>query len=248
MNEVTIKNSEDSASAKIKQFGVNHNLSSTDIQRFYGRIETPVRISETRIFHDFSIGAFSYVSGGFLYHTHIGRYCSLANGLHIGQGNHPVDWMSSHPFQYQKLMFQVGENFRDKVIYEADVENTNPTMVSSVPKPGKTVIGNDVWIGHGAFIVNGVTIGDGCIIGGRSVVTKDLPPYSIAVGNPAKVIRLRFSEEIISTLIELRWWDFAPWQLRHIEFNNIERAIVQLKELRTSSSGIYSPGIVNITR
>lgn len=248
MAKFDIKNSEESVSAKIKQVGVNHNLSSSDMLRFYGRIETPVRISETRIFHDFSMGAFSYVSGGFLYHTHIGRYCSLANGLHIGQGNHPVDWLSSHPFQYQKLQFQVGENFRDKHLYEADIENTDPTMVSSVPKPNKTVIGNDVWVGHGAFIVNGVTIGDGCVIGGRSVVTKDVPPYSIVVGNPAKVIKLRFSEEIVSQLLELKWWDFAPWQLRHIEFNTIERAIEQLKEMRAANTYTYAPSIVNITK
>ncbi|MBD8577734.1 CatB-related O-acetyltransferase [Pseudomonas syringae] len=194
------------------------------------------------------MGAFSYVSGGFLYHTHIGRYCSLANGLHIGQGNHPTDWMSSHPFQYQRLKFQVGDKFPDKEIYELDIDCTNNDLIKSVPKPGKTVIGNDVWIGHGAFIVNGVTIGDGCVIGGHSVVTKDVEPYSIVVGNPGKVIKKRFSDDIIASLLDLKWWDYAPWQLRHIKFDDLPCAIDQLKELRASDSVIYSPSTVTIKR
>nr|WP_314582327.1 CatB-related O-acetyltransferase [uncultured Pseudomonas sp.] len=245
---VDFKQSEPSLSARIKQVGVNHNLSSADMLRFYGAIEAPVRISETRIFHDFSIGAFSYVSGGFLYHTHIGRYCSLSNGLHIGQGNHPTDWLSTHPFQYQKLKFQVGEEFPDKEIYERDIERTNPNLISSVPKPQRTTIGNDVWIGHGAFLVNGITIGDGCIIGAHSVVTKDIAPYSIVVGNPARTIKKRFSDEIIVMLLDLKWWNYAPWQLRHIEFDNIERAILQLSELKAMNVEHYEATTININR
>lgn len=105
---VKIFNRAPTASQDVKKYGLNHNIEPSTFSRFWGQIEPPVRIAESRVFHDFSIGAFSYISGGFFYHTHIGRYCSLSNGLHIGQGDHPTDWLSTHPFQYQDLKFDVG--------------------------------------------------------------------------------------------------------------------------------------------
>jgi virginiamycin A acetyltransferase len=76
------------------------------------------------------------------------------------------------------------------------------------PNKGDTIIGNDVWIGHEALIMPAVTIGDGAIIASRSVVTKDVPPYSIVGGNPAKIIRQRFDGATIETLLEIKWWDW----------------------------------------
>jgi acetyltransferase-like isoleucine patch superfamily enzyme len=73
---------------------------------------------------------------------------------------------------------------------------------------GNVVIGNDVWIGFGAIILSGVTIGDGAAIGACSVVTRDVPPYAIAAGNPAQIIRYRFPEEIVATLLRIKWWDW----------------------------------------
>ncbi len=246
--ETLIKNSSVDAAATMKRLGINHNLKADDVKRFWGTIEAPVRISETRIFHDFSFGAFSYVSGGFLYHTHVGRYCSLSNGLHIGQGNHPVDWLSTHPFQYQNLKFHVGDQFIDRELYEEDVEATRPDLREGVPKPKSTHIGNDVWLGHGVVAMNDIRIGDGCVIGSSSVVTKNMEPYSIAVGNPARVIRKRFDDAVIERLLELKWWNFAPWQLRHIDFNKIDTAISQIEEMRGNRVPEYQPQVVTIAR
>src|SRR5690349_6565190 len=115
-----VSRSSSNAGEQLRSLGLDHNIPANQLQHFFGSIEPPARVSETRIFHDFAIGAFSYVSGGFLYHTRIGRYCSFANGLHIGQGDHPMDWLSSHPFQFQALKFKVGEGYPYKATYDAD--------------------------------------------------------------------------------------------------------------------------------
>ncbi|WP_081973256.1 CatB-related O-acetyltransferase [Paracoccus sanguinis] len=222
------KNTADDVAKNLTRYGVHHNLTDQVIARFYGTIEVPVRISECRIFHDFSIGAFSYLSGGFFYHSHIGRYCSLASDLHVGQGNHPTNWLSTHPFQYQRLKYTVGAGYADRDIYYADLETADN---STVTKPERTVIGNDVWIGYGAYVRNGVTIGDGAVVGARSVVTKDVPPYAVVVGHPARIIEYRFDEAICARLLQSRWWRFAPWQLRHVNFGAIDEAVAQVEAM-----------------
>jgi acetyltransferase-like isoleucine patch superfamily enzyme len=192
------------------------------------------------------MGAFSYVSGGFLYHTHIGRYCSLANELHIGQGNHPVDWLSTHPFQYQSGIFDVRDSFEFKAQYDADQHSHIKDAVLDRPKPTK--IGNDCWIGTGVYIRNGVTIGDGAVIGARSVVTKDIPPYAIAVGSPARVIRFRFDDLLINRLLHLQWWNYAPWQLRELDLSNPALALDKLEIMIEEGLECYKPECLNIKR
>ena len=239
-------NTDPNAIARLTDFGVHHNLDSSTIRRFWGWLEPPVRIADTKIFHDFSIGAFSYLSGGFFYHSHIGRYCSFANQIHMGQGNHPMNWLSTHPFQYQKGIFNVNRNFEYFTQY-----NEDQSLVINAPesiKPGKVFVGNDCWIGTGVYIKNGITIGSGAVVGARSVVTKDLPPYSIAVGSPAKVIKYRFDDSIIQKLLEVEWWDYAPWQLRKVDFSNIVVAIDQILELRSENTLKYHPQKLSIQR
>lgn len=228
--------------AELKKYGVNHNLTSKDIGKFWGSIEAPVRISETRIFHDFEMGAFSYVTGGFLYHTHMGRYCSLSNGLHIGQGNHPIEWMSTHPFQYQTGLFDVGDLFEYKDQYEAD-KNDYVKLDKSL-RPNSTVIGNDVWISHGVYVKSGVSIGDGSVIGARSVITRDIPPYAVVVGSPGKILKYRFPNETIQRLLKLKWWRFAPWQLRGLDFSDPEKAMDGLEEKISKGMDEYSPKLI----
>lgn len=230
----------------LRNFGINHNLAAKDIARFWGDLEPPARIAETRVFHDFSMGAFSYVSGGFLYHTHIGRYSSLSNGLHIGQGNHPIDWLSTHPFQYQGGIFDLREGFEFKEAYDADRQAHVKNAVLGRPQP--TRIGNDCWIAHGVYIKNGVTIGDGAVIGARSVVTRDIPPYAIAVGSPAQVLKYRFDEPLIERLLRLKWWRFAPWQIRSIDFSNPSHALDGLERLIDDGLEEYKPEKFKVLR
>jgi len=122
----------------------------------------------------------------------IGKYCSIAENVTIfGGGEHRTDWVTSFPIS---IAFNLGAAWQDGI----------PAT------KGQTLIGNDVWIGYGSTILSGVTIGDGAVVGACSVVTKDIPPYIIAAGNPAKIIRKRFSRRIVKRLLKIKWWDWPP--------------------------------------
>ncbi|RQO32685.1 chloramphenicol acetyltransferase [Taibaiella sp. KBW10] len=127
----------------------------------------------------------------------IGKFCMIASDVTfiMNGANHVTDALSAFPF----AIFGNG--------WERAMEG------SVYPNKGDIVVGNDVWIGHSATIMAGVRIGDGAIIAGNAVVVKDVPPYTIVGGNPAIVIRKRFSEEVIEQLLTLRWWD---WDIQKI--------------------------------
>jgi len=130
----------------------------------------------------------------------IGKFCQIASGVTfiMNGANHLQDGISTFPFAI------FGEDCKD-----AMAGKTYPTK-------GDTIIGNDVWIGYDATIMPGVKIGDGAIIGGKSVVTKDVEPYSVVGGNPAKLIRKRFSDSKIAELLYLKWWN---WTVEEITAN-----------------------------
>lgn len=139
--------------------------------------------------------------------TDIGSFCSIADGCQIGNASHPIDWVSTSP------VFYSGKNIMKKNYskHEFDVFK-------------KTVIENDVWIGSNTLIKSGVKIGNGAVIGMGSVVTKNVPPYEIWAGNPAKYIRRRFDNEISEKLLEIKWWEYSEEKLieESNKFNNIE--------------------------
>ena len=132
----------------------------------------------------------------------IGKFCMIASGATfiMNGGNHLTDALSAYPF----AIFGHGwEQAMDGKEY---------------PVKGDTVIGNDVWIGHDATIMPGVSVGDGAIIAANATVTKDVDLYTIVGGNPATVIRKRFSDETIEQLLELKWWDWQPEKItRHLQ-------------------------------
>ncbi|WP_367363951.1 CatB-related O-acetyltransferase [Candidatus Tisiphia endosymbiont of Nedyus quadrimaculatus] len=143
----------------------------------------------------------------------IGKFCSIAmrTTFIMDDVNHPMDGFSTYPF----FIFENWDNY-------------TPTL----GKSRNTVVGNDVWFGTNAVIMPGVTIGDGAIIGAYAVVTKDVPPYSIAVGNPSRIIRKRFSETIIGELVQIKWWDWDYDKItRNIEVI-VGADINQLKECK----------------
>lgn len=125
----------------------------------------------------------------------IGKFCSIACGARfiLNSANHTLKSLSTYPFP---LFFEE---------WELDRKN----VARSWDNKGDIVIGNDVWIGYEAIILSGVTIGDGAIIASRAVVTEDVPPYTIVGGVPAKAIRKRFSEQTISHLLKIEWWDWT---------------------------------------
>lgn len=125
--------------------------------------------------------------------TTIGSFCSIAPGARIGSMNHPYRFISTHPFLYDKSFSFVTEN--------------NKEVINDGAK--SVVIEDDVWVGLNAIVLPGVTIGRGAIVGAGSVVTKNVPPYSIVAGSPAKIIKKRFSEEQIKLLLEINW---ASWE------------------------------------
>ena len=156
-------------------------------------------VSDPRI----TVGDFTYIADSdFMSHvTHfypwsrdrlvIGSFCQIAAGVEflMNDANHQMNAVSTYPF------------------YTLEGWGMEPPSPEDMPYKGDTVIGSDVWIGQNAVILPGVRIGDGAIIGASSVVGSDVEPYTIAAGNPAKPIRKRFDGELISLLLELKWWD-----------------------------------------
>lgn len=159
--------------------------------------------------HDVELGDYSYVnSHSIISRTTIGNFCSIADFVVCGLGRHPTHtFVSSHPIFYSsKKQSQI--SFADTNFFEEYRPIT---------------IGNDVWIGSRAIILDGVHIGDGAIIGAGSVVTKDVPPYAIVGGVPARIIRYRFKEDKIAFLQKSRWWNKdVEWLRQHYkEFHDI---------------------------
>lgn len=147
-----------------------------------------------RQYRRFAIGRFTYGTPEIRFASsgaqlRIGQFCSIANGVKIFLGGeHRTDWVTTYPFP---VMLPEGREFRGHPATKGDV-----------------VIGNDVWIGDGATILSGVQIGDGAVIGANATVAKNVPPYAIVSGSPAKVVRLRFAEPTIEALLRLKWWDW----------------------------------------
>lgn len=124
----------------------------------------------------------------------VGRYCSIAKDCSVAGHSHPMEWVTTHPILYNPSRGFILK----KVAHPANVTSRNK----------KVVIGSDVWIGEGVRILRSVTLGHGCVVGAGSVVTKSVPPYAIVAGVPAKIIRYRIPEHLISSMLEIAWWDW----------------------------------------
>lgn len=152
----------------------------------------------------------------------IGSFCSLAGNITIlVNASHRVDWVSTYPFPTTTL--------------------ANPATSKIPPSEfrkgkGGVTIGNDVWVGYGVTIMDGVTIGDGSVIGAGSVVTRDVAPYTIVAGNPARMIRFRFPHEIITELLKIKWWDLSDEQIKNLSplltSNRVVELIMEVKKIR----------------
>ncbi|NLK37496.1 MAG: CatB-related O-acetyltransferase [Epulopiscium sp.] len=179
-----------------------------------------IKIGDYTIYNDFVNDPIEFEKNNVLYHypiNHdkliIGKYCAIACGAKFifTSANHTLKSLSTYPFPL--FWEEYGLNKMD--------------VTQAWDNKGDIIIGNDVWIGYEAVIMPGVHIGDGAIIGTRAVVTKDVEPYTIVGGIPAKPIKKRFNDEVIETLQSLRWWDWDKEKIREkisdIMFGNIER-------------------------
>ena len=143
--------------------------------------------------------------------TQIGKYCSIGPNFLCGWGIHPIDGISTSPMFYSTLR----------------QNGTTLSQTNKIEERKKITIGNDVFIGANVTVLDGVTIGDGAVIGAGAVVSKDIPPYAIAVGCPIKIIRHRLPQEQIDKLLKIEWWNFGGDQLQDEEkfFFDIESFI-----------------------
>ena len=189
------------------------------------------------------IGAYTYVTGNsnFRFVDSIGRFCMIADDVCIGFPEHNYRNITAH------AIFDLpnGNLFGDYYSYQNSKEN-NYNLIRKNMKENRNykkdkyiIIGNDVWIGHGAIILRGVEIGDGAVIGAGAVVACDVPAYSIVSGNPARVVKYRFSDEIINRLIAVKWWDYGPEILKDVDITKIPEALEEI-ENRTQYMKKYS--------
>ena len=172
----------------------------------------------------YNIGEHSYICHSTkIGSAEIGKFCSIADEVIIGAGNHPMDFITTSPFIYS----------RDKIRSIGNIlvdESNLITNTANIKIKGHTIIGNDVWIGSRAILFSGIKVGNGAVIGAGAIVTKDVPPYAIVAGVPAKIIRYRFSEDIIAKLQEIKWWDYPDDFIVKLPFNNLEECIKLLEE------------------
>lgn len=143
--------------------------------------------------HLWEMGAFSYSHSSLPADSIVGRYCSIAGGLKVIGTEHPLHRFTTSPLTYENE-FLGGE--------------AQPFLIEPLMPALELVIGNDVWIGQNVSLKSGITVGDGAVIAANALVTKNVPPYAIVGGVPAKIIKYRFSENEIHSLLELKWWDY----------------------------------------
>lgn len=186
-------------------------------------IEVPVRL-EGGIIYCCDIGAFTYTNYNIYINSvvSIGRFCAFGPNVTIGMPEHSVKSISPHII-FPNYDCEWANSF-------CNYTNNNEQMIEQIKlnqnkelaSKNSITIGNDIWIGGNSIILRGVTIGDGAIIAAGSVVTKNVPPYSVVGGIPATIIKYKFSQEIIKKLLDLKWWEYGPDVLKECDITQTE--------------------------
>lgn len=177
-------------------------------------------------FYGSELGDYSYMGRNcYVASTKIGKYCSIADNCCCGMPEHRLDLVSTSQL-FLRGKNCIGTDFG----------------VLPHPKYKATVIENDVWIGINASIRAGVKIGTGAVVGMGSVVTKDVPPYAIVAGNPARIIRYRFDEATISRLLDSKWWDLDPAAIRQLApvFDDPDKLLEKIEEMQNGKSNVHN--------
>ena len=186
--------------------------------------DSRIQVGDYTFYNDFTRNPAEFEKNNVLYHYPvnpeklvIGKFCSIACGAKFlfSSANHAMRSLSTYPFP----------------IFHEEWDLPREHVTDAWDNKGDIVIGSDVWIGFEAVILQGVTVGDGAIIGARAVVTKDVPPYAIVGGVPARVLRYRFEPDVVSALEKLRWWDW-PCETIRLHLTDIRNGNIEaLKRL-----------------
>ena len=160
--------------------------------------------------HESTFGAYSYIAGDAqIIYSDVGKFCSIASHVRLNPGNHPMWRVTQHHATYRLKDYGFADH--------------NDEEFFDWRRAHRVTIGHDVWIGHSAIVMPGVTVGTGAVLGSGAVVTKDVPPYTIVGGVPAKPIRERFAREVAETLLRIAWWgwDRATLKAHWPEINDL---------------------------
>lgn len=185
-----------------------------------------------------TLGAFCFFNAAgrtSAYRVRFGRYSQIGESSIIGPPEHPQTGFSNHPFAFSRPSLMPSIYRLPDFAALAPEESEGESYVDTINND--TVLGHEVYLGAGSFVKRGVTIGDGALIGARSVVTRDIPPYAIAVGSPARIVRLRFADHLVERLLKLQWWryDLAPFKSA-LDFSQMEPTLAALEQLLAEGS------------
>ena len=186
-------------------------------------IDKTAKVYSGSTFYNSKLGRYSYVGyDSEVVNCEIGSFCSIANGFIVGGAKHPMDWVSTSP-----------------VFYNAKGGTNHHLGHLPVEKTSRTFIGNDVWIGSRAIILQGVNVGTGAVIGAGAIVTKNVPPYAVVAGCPAKIIKYRFDNETINQLLKSEWWLLPDDKLKGLAkyINTPDIFVCKLAELNAAWGG-----------
>ena len=204
--------------------------------------EPPCSLKWMQVPFSLHLGAFSYAVSGFYFGCRIGRYVSIGENVQIGRHAHPTGWASTSP-----VFYQPPASVLDLPLHAAaDVGPAQFLRDGESQALEMTNIGNDVWIGHGAFIKPGVSIGDGAVVGAQSVVTRDVPPYAIVAGAPATIRKYRFCDGLIADMRRLGWWRYAFWDLAGASVTDPRAFIDSVAERVAGGIAPYAPAPITL--
>ncbi len=187
------------------------------------------------------MGAFSYAESPLPLEMQVGRYCSIALGLQVFLDRHPIEWATTSSITYD---FAAHDGYR---AFVAAHRVFNPEGFEATPPPRRLepqpIVGHDVWIGQNVQLARNITIGTGAVIAAGAVVTRDVPPYAVVAGVPARVVRMRFAPALVAQLLASRWWEFDASVLRRCDYRQPALFVAQV--LRMPESSRWEPPVVD---